>query len=47
VTYAGHPLYRFVLDTRPGQTKGQNLQDFGAEWYVLSPRGKKIEKKAS
>jgi predicted lipoprotein with Yx(FWY)xxD motif len=47
VTYAGHPVYRFVLDTRPGQTKGQDLQDFGAGWYVLSPRGKKIVKKAS
>ena len=23
VTYAGHPLYRFVQDTKPGQTTGQ------------------------
>jgi predicted lipoprotein with Yx(FWY)xxD motif len=44
VTYAGHPLYRFLLDTKPGQTKGQDLHDFGAGWYVLSPAGKKIEK---
>ena len=43
VTYAGHPLYRFIGDTRPGQTNGQDLQDFGAGWYVLSPTGKKIE----
>jgi Secreted repeat of unknown function len=43
-TYAGHPLYRFVQDTRPGQTTGQGLDQFGAEWYVLSPAGKKIEK---
>ena len=43
VTYAGHPLYRFAGDTRPGQTNGQNLHDFGAGWYVLSPAGKKIE----
>lgn len=43
VTYAGHPLYRFVQDTKPGQTTGQDLQDFGAGWYVLAPRGTKIE----
>lgn len=43
VTYAGHPLYRFAQDTRRGQTAGQDLQLFGAGWYVLSPRGVKIE----
>jgi predicted lipoprotein with Yx(FWY)xxD motif len=43
VTYAGHPLYRFGLDTKPGQTRGQDLHDFGAGWYVVSPTGKKIE----
>jgi predicted lipoprotein with Yx(FWY)xxD motif len=42
VTYAGHPLYRFVQDSRPGQTKGQDSQEFGAGWYVLAPTGKKI-----
>ena len=44
VTYAGHPVYRFALDTKRGQTKGQNLDDFGAEWYVIAPGGTKIEK---
>ena len=43
VTYAGHPLYRFALDTKPGQTKGEGLQDFGGGWDVVSPAGKKIE----
>jgi predicted lipoprotein with Yx(FWY)xxD motif len=43
VTYGGHPLYRFSLDRKPGQTKGEGLQDFGAGWEVLSPAGKKIE----
>jgi predicted lipoprotein with Yx(FWY)xxD motif len=43
VTYAGHPLYRFVQDTRAGQTTGQNLHDFGAGWYVVAPAGTKIE----
>jgi len=47
VTYAGHPLYFFVKDTKPGQTLGQNLDFFGGEWYVLAASGRKIEKKAS
>ena len=47
VTYAGHPLYRFALDTKPGQTNGEGRQDFGAGWDALTPAGKKIEKDAS
>jgi predicted lipoprotein with Yx(FWY)xxD motif len=43
VTYAGHPLYRFVEDRQAGQTKGEGSQAFGAGWDVLSPAGKKIE----
>lgn len=30
VTYAGHPLYTFALDTRPGQTAGEGVKEFGA-----------------
>ena len=47
VTYAGHPLYRFALDRKPGQTNGEGRQDFGAGWDALSPEGKKIEKDES
>jgi predicted lipoprotein with Yx(FWY)xxD motif len=36
VTYAGHPLYYFAKDTKPGDTLGQGL--FG-KWYVLSGIG--------
>jgi predicted lipoprotein with Yx(FWY)xxD motif len=43
VTYAGHPLYRFVQDRKPGQTNGEGSQAFGAGWDALSPAGKKIE----
>jgi predicted lipoprotein with Yx(FWY)xxD motif len=43
VTYGGHPLNRFALDSEPGQTKGEGLQDFGGSWDVVSPAGKKIE----
>ena len=43
ITYAGHPVYRFVDDTKPGQTNGEGSQDFGAGWDALSPAGNKIE----
>jgi predicted lipoprotein with Yx(FWY)xxD motif len=39
VTYAGHPLYYFVGDTKPGSTRGQGLNEFGALWYALGPNG--------
>ena len=42
VTYNGHPLYRFVKDTKTGQTTGQALSAFGAPWYVLSTAGNQI-----
>jgi predicted lipoprotein with Yx(FWY)xxD motif len=41
VTYAGHPLYRFVQDSRPGQTNGQDSHAFGASWYALAATGVK------
>ena len=43
VTYAGHPLYLYVGDSKPGQTNGEGSQEFGAGWDVLSASGKKIE----
>ncbi|MFF4775264.1 COG4315 family predicted lipoprotein [Microtetraspora fusca] len=42
VTYNNHPLYYFVKDEKPGDTKGQKLKDFGAEWYAVGPDGKKV-----
>jgi len=43
VTYAGHPLYTYAGDSKAGQATGQGLDQFGAEWYVVSPSGKKVE----
>ena len=42
VTYRGHPLYLFSGDSKAGQTGGQNVDAFGAEWYVLSTAGVKV-----
>ena len=44
VTYNHHPLYTFVNDTSKGQTSGEQLNAFGAEWYVLSKAGVEIAK---
>jgi predicted lipoprotein with Yx(FWY)xxD motif len=46
-TYKGHPLYLYAGDSASGQTNGQGLDQFGAEWYVLAPSGKKVEKGGS
>jgi predicted lipoprotein with Yx(FWY)xxD motif len=44
VVYNGHPLYYFISDKNAGDTTGQALSSFGADWYVLSAAGTKIGK---
>jgi predicted lipoprotein with Yx(FWY)xxD motif len=46
-TYSGHPLYLYAGDSATGQTNGEGLKAFGAEWYVLAASGKKVEKGGS
>jgi predicted lipoprotein with Yx(FWY)xxD motif len=43
VTYAGHPLYTYAVDAKPGDAKGNDIDSFGAEWYVLQPNGEEPE----
>jgi predicted lipoprotein with Yx(FWY)xxD motif len=47
VTYNHHPLYTYVGDTKAGQTNGEGLDDFGAEWDLVSPSGASVEKDGS
>ena len=47
VTYNHQPLYTFVKDTKAGQTNGEEVNAFGAEWYALSAAGRKVAKDAS
>ena len=47
VDYAGHPLYRFSLDSGPGETSGQGIEAFGGRWYVVAPSGRAITKPSS
>jgi predicted lipoprotein with Yx(FWY)xxD motif len=46
VTYHGHPLYTFIGDTKPGQTKGEGLTGFGGRWDPVSTAGKAVRKHA-
>jgi predicted lipoprotein with Yx(FWY)xxD motif len=39
VTYAGHPLYTYEEDKKPGDTKGNDLNIFGGQWYAVFPSG--------
>jgi predicted lipoprotein with Yx(FWY)xxD motif len=39
VTYAGHPLYTFVEDSKPGEANGNGATAFGAEWNALEESG--------
>jgi predicted lipoprotein with Yx(FWY)xxD motif len=44
VTYNGHPLYYFTKDGDVSDAYGEGSKAFGADWYVLAPSGKKIDK---
>ena len=39
VTYAGHPLYTYAGDKRPGETNGDYTVSFGEAWHALEPDG--------
>jgi predicted lipoprotein with Yx(FWY)xxD motif len=42
LSYAGHPLYRFAGDSKPGDVNGQNVDAFGGVWNVVAPSGKPV-----
>ena len=42
VTYAGHPLYTYVADKKPGEANGNDFSSFGAQWYALEGSGKEV-----
>jgi predicted lipoprotein with Yx(FWY)xxD motif len=43
VTYNGWPLYTYAGDKAPGEANGNDIDQFGAEWYVLQPNGQEPE----
>ena len=44
VTYHGHPRYYYAADaSTPGKTKGEDINQFGADWYLVGPHGQPME----
>jgi predicted lipoprotein with Yx(FWY)xxD motif len=43
-TYNGHPLYTYVGDSGPGTASGEGSNAYGAKWYVVNAKGKKVDK---
>lgn len=46
VSYAGHPLYYYAGDSKPGDTNGQGSNQSGAKWWLLAPSGAEITRTA-
>jgi len=44
VTYDRWPLYTWVVDSAPGDVTGQDLNNLGGKWYVITPHGRVITK---
>lgn len=42
ITYNGHPLYYYVGDIKPGDSNGEQLNQFGGLWYAVSPSGMQV-----
>jgi predicted lipoprotein with Yx(FWY)xxD motif len=43
VTYAGHPLYAYAGDSKPGQTYYVNFFQFGGFWPAVNAAGKEVK----
>ena len=39
LTYAGHPLYRYIGDSKPGDVNGEGIVAFGGTWHALARSG--------
>jgi predicted lipoprotein with Yx(FWY)xxD motif len=42
VAYNGHPLYLYAGDSAPGDTNGNEVDQFGAEWYAMNAAGESV-----
>jgi predicted lipoprotein with Yx(FWY)xxD motif len=43
VTYAGHPLYTYIADSKPGQTTYVNFDQFGGHWPAINSAGHEVK----
>ena len=42
VAYNGHPLYHYAEDEAPGDTNGNDSDEFGAQWYAMTAAGESV-----
>lgn len=47
VTYAGHPLYTYTADVRPGEVNGNGINSFGGIWSALDASGSEVKAAAA
>ena len=47
VTYNKFPLYRYYLDRKPGQAKGEGVTLSMGAWYAISPAGRIVKPRPS
>lgn len=45
LTYNKLPLYRYYLDRKPGQLKGQGVKDPAGTWYAVAASGRVVTKR--
>lgn len=41
LTAGGHPLYRYVSDSRKNEATGEGIRSFGGTWHVIRPSAAK------
>lgn len=41
-TYGGWPLYTFAEDFLAGDVYGHDFEEFGGEWYLITPAGRAV-----
>jgi predicted lipoprotein with Yx(FWY)xxD motif len=46
VTYDKWPLYLWVIDSGPRQSTGQGINNLGGKWYVITPAGAIVKRRA-
>lgn len=46
VTYNGWPLYYYVDDLEKGDINGNDIEEFGEDWYLLGPNGNRSDRDA-
>jgi predicted lipoprotein with Yx(FWY)xxD motif len=46
VTYAHHPVYFFLKDTKAGEVEGEGIVHFGGSWWALSASGAPVKESA-